>query len=48
MAAMFEDRMVREPELFGKVTVRHINPPGEVSITPPGVTDLVMTFRKPV
>lgn len=42
---MFEDRMVREPELFGKVTVRHINPPREVSITPPGVTDLAMTFR---
>lgn len=42
---MFEDRMVREPELFGRVTVRHINPPREVSVTPPGATDLAMTFR---
>jgi predicted methyltransferase len=25
--------------------VRHINPPREVSVTPPGVTDLAMTFR---
>jgi predicted methyltransferase len=42
---MFEDRMVREPELFAKVTVRHINPPREISVTPPGATDLAMTFR---
>ena len=42
---MFEDRMHREPEIFGKVTVRHINPPKEVSVTPPGTADLAMTFR---
>ncbi|HEY5646594.1 MAG TPA: methyltransferase [Pseudomonadales bacterium] len=42
---MFEDRMVREPEIFGRVTVRHINPPREVSVTPAGVTDLALTFR---
>lgn len=41
----FEDRMFREPEIFGKVTVRHINPPREVTVTPPGTTDLAMTFR---
>jgi predicted methyltransferase len=37
--------MRREPEIFGKVTVRHINPPGEVTVTPPGTTDLALTFR---
>jgi predicted methyltransferase len=41
----FEDRMVREPEIFGRVTVRHINPPREISVTPPGAADLAMTFR---
>jgi predicted methyltransferase len=42
---LFEDRMVREPEIFGKVTVRHINPPREISVTPPGAADLALTFR---
>ena len=32
--AMFEDRIVREPEIFGRITVRHINPPKEVSVAP--------------
>jgi len=41
----FEDRMHQEPEIFGKVTVRHINPPGETTIAPPGTIDLVLTFR---
>ena len=42
---MFEDRIVREPETFGRITVRHINPPKEVSIAPPGTVDLALTFR---
>lgn len=42
---MFEKRMVREPEIFQKVTVRHINPPHEVSVAPPGSVDLALTFR---
>lgn len=42
---MFEDRLSREPEIFGRVTVRHINPPGEVSVTPPETADLALTFR---
>src|SRR6188768_1992835 len=25
--AMFEDRIVREPEVFARIIVRHINPP---------------------
>ncbi len=41
----FEDRLFREPAIFGKVTVRHINPPREISVTPPGAADLAMTFR---
>lgn len=42
---MFEDRIAREPEVFGRVIVRHINPPQEVSIAPPGTVDLALTFR---
>ena len=42
---LFERRMVREPEIFARVTVRHINPPREVSIAPPGSADLALTFR---
>ena len=42
---MFEDRIIREPEIFGRITVRHINPPREVSVTPPGTADLALTFR---
>lgn len=43
--ARFEDRIAREPETFGRVIVRHINPPREVTIAPPGSIDLAMTFR---
>jgi len=42
---MFEERIAREPEIFGRIIVRHINPPKEVSIAPPGAIDLAMTFR---
>jgi predicted methyltransferase len=42
---MFEKRMNREPEIFAKITVRHINPPKEISVTPPGTADLALTFR---
>jgi predicted methyltransferase len=42
---MFEERIAREPELFGRVIVRHINPPKEVSIAPAGTIDLALTFR---
>lgn len=42
---MFEDRIRREVEIFGKITVRHINPPTEVSVTPPGSVDLALAFR---
>lgn len=42
---MFEDRISREAEIFGKITVRHINPPKEISVTPPGAVDMALTFR---
>jgi predicted methyltransferase len=34
-----------EPELFARVTVRHINPPRELTVAPPGTIDLALTFR---
>jgi len=43
--AMFEKRLHREPDLFGRITVRHINPPHEISVTPPETADLALTFR---
>lgn len=43
--AMFEERLISQPEVFGKVTVRHINPPKEISVTPTGTADLALTFR---
>lgn len=42
---MFEERIFNEPEIFGRVNVRHINPPREISVTPPGTADLALTFR---
>ena len=42
---MFEERIAREPEVFARVIVRHINPPNEVSIAPPGTVDVALTFR---
>ncbi len=42
---MFEERLVAEPEVFAKTIVRHINPPQEVDIAPPGKIDLALVFR---
>ena len=42
---MYEKIARRNPEVYGKVTVRHINPPNEVSVAPPESVDLAMTFR---
>ena len=42
---MYEDRARSQPEIFGRVTVRHINPPREVTVAPPGTVDLALTFR---
>lgn len=41
----FEAKITAEPELYGKITVRHLNPPHEVAIAPPQSADMAMTFR---
>jgi predicted methyltransferase len=41
----FEAKITAAPELYGKITVRHLNPPHEVAIAPPASADLAMTFR---
>lgn len=41
----FEDKITASPELYGKVTVRHLNPPHEVAIAPPASADMALTFR---
>ena len=41
----FEDKVASSPEIYGKITVRHIDPPHEVVIAPPESADLAMTFR---
>jgi predicted methyltransferase len=41
----FEAKITAEPELYGKITVRHLNPPHEVAIAPPGSADMALTFR---
>ena len=41
----FEDKITAEPQLYGKITVRHLNPPHEVVIAPPESADMALTFR---
>ena len=41
----FEEKVAGNPEIYGKVTIRHIDPPYEVIIAPPASADLAMTFR---
>ncbi|GJM13985.1 MAG: methyltransferase [Pseudohongiella sp.] len=42
---VFEDKITAEPELYGKITVRHLNPPVEVAIAPAESADMALTFR---
>jgi predicted methyltransferase len=42
---LFEQKITGAPELYGKITVRHLNPPHEVAIAPPASADLALTFR---
>jgi len=42
---MFEEKISNAPELYGRVTVRHLNPPHEVVIAPPESADMALTFR---
>lgn len=41
----FEEKISNEPELYGRITVRHLNPPHEVVIAPPESADMALTFR---
>lgn len=41
----FEEKITQQPELYGKITVRHLNPPHEVVIAPPESADMALTFR---
>ena len=41
----FEEKVTENPEIYGKITIRHIDPPYEVIIAPPASADLAMTFR---
>ena len=41
----FEEKVTENPEIYGKITIRHIDPPQEVIIAPPASADLAMTFR---
>ena len=42
---VFEEKVSNEPDLYGRVTVRHLNPPHEVVIAPPESADMALTFR---
>lgn len=41
----FEEKIANAPELYGRITVRHLNPPHEVVIAPPESADMALTFR---
>jgi len=41
----FEAKLSAEPDLYGRVTVRHLNPPNEVVIAPAASADMALTFR---
>jgi predicted methyltransferase len=41
----FEEKITAQPQLYGKITVRHLNPPHEVVIAPPESADMALTFR---
>ena len=41
----FEEKITAEPDLYGKITVRHLNPPNEVAIAPAESADMALTFR---
>ena len=41
----FEEKITADPGLYGKITVRHLNPPNEVAIAPAETADMALTFR---
>ncbi|MEX0618691.1 MAG: methyltransferase [Pseudohongiellaceae bacterium] len=41
----FEDKIATDPDRYGRITVRHLNPPHEVVIAPAESADMALTFR---
>lgn len=41
----FEEKLASNPDMFGKVIKRHLNPPHETAIAPPETADMALTFR---
>ena len=41
----FEAKMTANPELYGRVTIRHLLPPHEMAIAPAESADMALTFR---
>jgi predicted methyltransferase len=39
------DRIEKEPQYFGKVEIRRVQPPADLALGPDGSADLVLTFR---
>jgi len=42
---IFEEKISNDPENYGRITVRSLNPPHEVIIAPPASADMALTFR---
>ena len=42
---LFEEKISSDPEHYGRITVRSLNPPHEVIIAPPASADMALTFR---
>ena len=42
---LFEEKISGDPENYGRITVRSLNPPHEVIIAPPASADMALTFR---
>jgi len=42
---VFEEKITDRPDVYGRVTVRHLNPPHEVVIAPAESADMALTFR---
>ena len=42
---VFEEKITDRPDLYGRVTVRHLNPPHEVVVAPAESADMALTFR---
>jgi predicted methyltransferase len=44
-AKAFKDKLDANPDLYGKVKISVLAPPGKTAIAPPGSADMVLTFR---